>query len=214
MSRVPFNLPVGTFLRLRAAFIPETTIRAYLAQVQSLLLADGVHAGAVERWRLGWLTESYPDDEARLFLASGYSAIDAARNIARRIEPYTEARRRVDQIEPLLRERHKILPRIIKDWLIEMRQDDWSLVDELNKYVLGRQFDRDSAAAGIAIKLEPVSSAFAETVEAMFDEADDRADREKAEKLAREEAEGMRRELEAKYLTELKAKRIQSDQNR
>jgi hypothetical protein len=49
----------------------------------ALINECGVHLGAVERWRMGWLTDKLPEEEIRLFMASGMSPKDAAQNVAR-----------------------------------------------------------------------------------------------------------------------------------
>ena len=121
------------------------------------------------------------------------------------LEPYSDARRRADLVQSLLIEKHGITKggRVIDDWVI--LREDWSLVDELNRYVVNGIFNAEAAAAAIAEKLKPISDAWHHRIEAAFDKAEEESDRKMVEIMAQREAE----KLKAKFLEELRNKRNQ-----
>lgn len=175
-----------------------------MSSVESLLRDKfSIHAGAVQRWRMGWLTERFPEEEIRLLMASRFSTEQAAQNIAERIRPYSDARERADRVRSALIEQHGITEggRVIDDWLI--LREDWSLVEELNRYVVDGVFDTDAAAAEVAKVLKPISDAWHREIEEAFVEAEERSDEEMAEILAQREAE----KLKARFLNELRSRR-------
>src|ERR1700682_6846732 len=91
MTKAALDIQFSSLTPLKAALISIKKATQLTTAVQILLLERlAIHPGAVQRWRMGWLTEKYPEEEMRLFVASRTSADEAARNIARRIARYSK----------------------------------------------------------------------------------------------------------------------------
>jgi len=92
MTKAALDIQFSSLTHLKAALISIKKATQLTNSVQILLLERlAIHPGAVQRWRMGWLTEKYPEEEMRLFLASRTSSADeAARNIAHRIARYSK----------------------------------------------------------------------------------------------------------------------------
>jgi hypothetical protein len=209
MPRVPLDIKCGTFIEFRAALISVARVREFMEAAEASLVNEcGVHPGAVQRWRMGWLTEKFPEEEMRLFMALGVNPRDAAQNIARRIGPYSDARKKCDKVVNLLVLKHGITSGggVINNWII--RHDDWSLVDDINNYTIEGTFGAEAAAAALAEELSPLSDAWTREIEDAFAKAEEESDQEMAKLLAEREAE----KLKAKFLEELREKRKASGQ--
>src|SRR5687768_12434401 len=110
-----------------AKLVPGKAVYQHLSRTETLLAEQhNLHRGAIERWRMGWLTEDFPEDEARYYVSMGLSAADAAQDIADRIRLYSLARTRADGVLKLLDEKYRITGQTKKDWLLN--REDWSLV--------------------------------------------------------------------------------------
>jgi hypothetical protein len=91
MTNAAPDIRFSSLTHLKAALISTEKATQFTNSVQILLLERlAIHPGTVQRWRMGWLTEKYPEEEMRLFLASRTSADEAARNIAHRMARYSK----------------------------------------------------------------------------------------------------------------------------